>query len=88
MNNKYIEKGFKNRAEYLNSLAQKYNVSTNFVKEISEIFGPEEDFKGLLSALSIFDNDENDFDESEKNFEENIFSTIKFEQTEIEFCLN
>ncbi len=50
-NNIYIEKGYKNRADYLDHLADNYGVPSEVVQNIAEILGPNEDFDGLVTAM-------------------------------------
>lgn len=47
----YIQRGFKNRMEYLCSLVEEYNVLPEEVFSLAEIYGPSEDFDGLISTL-------------------------------------
>lgn len=47
----YQEKGFKNRNDYLESLADVYGVSVDKVLSISVLLGSSEDFDGLVSSL-------------------------------------
>ena len=51
MNNEsiYKDKGFKDRDEYLESLCEKYD--SIFVYALADIYGPSEDFDGLLTEL-------------------------------------
>ena len=46
MNNIYIENGYKNRKEYLVSLADEYGVFA-----LASILGAVEDFDGLINSL-------------------------------------
>lgn len=46
----YTERGYKNRTEYLKSLAEDYGVGA-VVGVLAETLGPSEDFDGLISAL-------------------------------------
>lgn len=48
---KYRQKGFSSRDEYLDSLAEEYNVAKIVVYGLAEILGPSEDFDGLINAL-------------------------------------
>jgi len=48
----YEANGFKNRKEYLESLADEYGVSLETVYCISFLYGDSEDFDGLISALN------------------------------------
>lgn len=47
----YEEMGYVNRKEYLNSLAEDYDVGASEVYALAEILGETEDFDGLISAL-------------------------------------
>lgn len=55
--NIYVDKGFKNRREYLEHLADDYNVEKLDVFAIAEILGPSEDFDRLLTSLEDIAND-------------------------------
>tara|TARA_R110002074_G_scaffold202269_1_gene370111 strand:+ start:99 stop:266 length:168 start_codon:yes stop_codon:yes gene_type:complete len=46
-NNDYTAMGFENRSEYLKNLASEYG---DEVYDIADLFGPSEDFDGLVSA--------------------------------------
>lgn len=48
----YEQAGFKNRLEYLESLAEQYSVSLESVKCIAWLYGDAEDFDGLIAALN------------------------------------
>ena len=50
-NNIYVEKGYKNRQDYLKNLADDYGADYGTVCEIAEILGENEDFDGLISTL-------------------------------------
>lgn len=50
-NEKYIRLGFKNRQEYLDSLAEERDLGPGVVEALSDILGESEDFDGLLSSL-------------------------------------
>lgn len=52
----YKQNGFADRNEYLQSLAEDYDIAVETVYALAELLGPSEDFDGLVSAL---DNDEN-----------------------------
>jgi len=54
----YTENGFKNRQDYLNSLAEDYGEKVFFM---ADVLGPSEDFDGLVTSLE--DMDYEDFDE-------------------------
>lgn len=49
--NKYIEHGYDNRADYLKSLAEEYDISYGVVCAIAKEYGPNEDFDGLVATL-------------------------------------
>lgn len=49
--NKYQENGYRDRKDYLKSLAELYDVSYENVYAIAEMYGEEEDFDGLINAL-------------------------------------
>lgn len=66
MSNVYVKHGYKDRKDYLKSLAEQYSVDYNIVLELANVLGPNEDFDGLVNELedieSLFENDlfEND----------------------------
>jgi hypothetical protein len=47
--NDYIELGYKNRRDYLESLAEEYDRDKVFM--LAAMLGPSEDFDGLVTAL-------------------------------------
>ena len=47
----YEDNGYKNRKDYLNSLAEDYGVGVSEVYALAEILGDTEEFDGLVSAL-------------------------------------
>jgi len=47
----YKQKGYKDRNEYLDSLAEEYTVSKMVVYSLADMLGPSEDFDGLINAL-------------------------------------
>ena len=49
--NIYQERGFKSRTEYLEFLAEEYNVPLDVVRLLADTLGPEEDFDALLTSL-------------------------------------
>lgn len=49
--NKYVEHGYDSRADYLSSLAEEYDVSERVVRAIAQVYGPSEDFDGLVATL-------------------------------------
>ena len=50
-NSVYRAKGYKNRKEYLDELAQEYCVPMPVVYSLASMLGPNEDFDGLVNAL-------------------------------------
>ncbi len=48
----YTDNGFKNRKEYLDSLAKEYN--PEIVYMLADLLGPIEDFDGLVTELEDF----------------------------------
>jgi hypothetical protein len=53
-NGRYVTHGYKNRDDYLESLAQDFGISRMAVSAIADTLGPSEDFDGLLSELEDF----------------------------------
>ena len=53
-NTAYENQGFANRKEYLESLAEEYGEG---VYLIADLYGPSEDFDGLICALEDMDLD-------------------------------
>lgn len=51
MSNVYKDKGYKDREDYLDSLADEYGVSRMVVYSLADMLGPSEDFDGLINAL-------------------------------------
>jgi hypothetical protein len=49
MNNDYTANGYKNRRDYLETLAEDYDRSTVFF--LASVLGASEDFDGLITAL-------------------------------------
>lgn len=49
--NVYEEHGYNSRSEYLESLAEEYDVDIGTVLSIAWVYGPGEDFDGLVTAL-------------------------------------
>jgi hypothetical protein len=47
----YIENGFKDRAEYLESISWNYNVPIATVLGAADILGEDEDFDALVTYL-------------------------------------
>jgi hypothetical protein len=51
--NVYIDNGFKNRRDYLDSLCEEYDADA--VYACADILGPNEDFDGLVTSLEDFE---------------------------------
>ncbi len=54
----YKDNGYKDRKDYLKSIAELYDVSYENVCAIADLYGPEEDFDGLINTLddkSLYD---------------------------------
>jgi len=51
MENVYTSNGYSNRKDYLNSLADDFGVDIETVNMIADLFGPNEDFDGLVTTL-------------------------------------
>jgi len=47
----YTNNGFKNRSEYLASLAEEYEGNEDVVYMMADLLGPTEDFDGLVTSL-------------------------------------
>ena len=56
MKNIYQENGYKDRKDYLNSMAEEFDVPITVVFSIANMLGPNEDFDGLVSALEDAEN--------------------------------
>ena len=50
----YQEHGYNSRNEYLESLAEDFRVDIDNVRAIADLYGPSEDFDGLVTALEDF----------------------------------
>jgi hypothetical protein len=46
----YTKKGYQDRADYINTLAQDFGLEYDAVLAVADLLGPEEDFDGLVSA--------------------------------------
>jgi hypothetical protein len=51
---RYIAHGYKDRDDYLGSLAQDFGIDSMAVRMIADMLGPSEDFDGLVSELEDF----------------------------------
>lgn len=49
--NEYQEQGYKNRRDYLNSLAEDFGIDKSTVYMLASMLGESEDFDGLIVAL-------------------------------------
>ncbi len=49
--NIYQQNGFKDREEYLASVAEDYGVSLDMVQVAADMLGPNEDFDGLVTTI-------------------------------------
>lgn len=47
----YVENGYVNRKEYLQSLSENYGVDMDTVLALANLLGKSEDFDGLVTAL-------------------------------------
>ena len=47
----YTEKGYADRQDYLRCMSEDYNVDIQTVRMLANLFGPDEDFDGLLVSL-------------------------------------
>lgn len=54
MSDKYEARGFSNRIEYLEDLADQAGVSIELVMSLADMLGPEEDFDGLVNEVEDF----------------------------------
>jgi len=50
-NDVYVLNGYKDRGDYLQSMAEEYGVSDEKVALLADILGPDEDFDGFVSSL-------------------------------------
>jgi hypothetical protein len=51
MSDVYLENGYKNRTDYLKSLAEDYGMSLDTVYALASMLGSNEDFDGLITEL-------------------------------------
>jgi len=49
--NIYVEKGYKNRRDYLENLADELNIPLDIVLMCADMLGSSEDFDGLVTCL-------------------------------------
>ena len=50
----YTDNGYKNRRNYLDSLAEEFEVEVEVVYSIANMLGSSEDFDGLVSSLEDY----------------------------------
>lgn len=55
MSNIYIQNGYEDRNDYLQCVAEDYGVEEAIVRMMAYLLGPNEDFDGLISAISDLD---------------------------------
>jgi hypothetical protein len=53
--NIYQQHGFHNREDYLESLSELYHAPQGTVEFLAKLYGPSEDFDGLIVALEEYD---------------------------------
>ena len=58
----YTDKGYKDRKDYLKSLAEEYDVPYPMVWMFATSLGENEDFDGLIATIEDYQNDMFDFD--------------------------
>ena len=51
MSDLYTKRGYADRQEYLQSIAEEYGVHEDFVFSLADVLGPSEDFDGLIAVL-------------------------------------
>jgi len=51
----YVANGYKDRADYLDSLADDRGIDRTTVDMLSDVLGESEDFDGLINALDDFE---------------------------------
>lgn len=54
MNNVYINNGYENRQDYLESLVCEFGVDASTVFMLADMLGPSEDFDGLVTSLEDY----------------------------------
>jgi len=53
--NAYTENGYASRRDYLDSLAEDFDIDRDTVYMMADLLGPTEDFDGLVTSLEDFD---------------------------------
>jgi hypothetical protein len=51
----YQEQGFKNRKDYLSSLADDFGAERSTIYTLAGLLGPNEDFDGLITSLEDYE---------------------------------
>ena len=54
MNSIYVEQGYKNRKDYLETIADNYCVPVGDVFTLASILGSDEDFDGLVTRIEDY----------------------------------
>lgn len=54
MTNVYVENGFKDRKDYLKSLAEETGVNVETVFMLANLLGENEDFDGLVTSIEDY----------------------------------
>ena len=52
--NIYQENGYKDRKDYLNCLAEEYDIDRSIVYALASMLGASEDWDGLISSLEDY----------------------------------
>ena len=53
--NDYTAHGYASRRDYLDSLAEEFDIDRDTVYMMSDVLGPTEDFDGLVTSLEDLD---------------------------------
>jgi len=51
----YTENGYASRRDYLDTLAEDFDIDRDTVYMMADLLGPTEDFDGLVTGLEDFD---------------------------------
>jgi len=51
----YTENGYASRRDYLDTLAEDFDIDRDTVYMMADLLGPTEDFDGLVTSLEDFD---------------------------------
>lgn len=57
--NIYQENGYKDRKDYLNSLAEEFDIDKSIVYSLAHMLGESEDFDGLVTSLEDYAESQN-----------------------------